>query len=75
MRPGYSKLLINDNIIPVTHAPPQITTVDMIMMVKVAAQERTDPDYRALVESVGLKATKIWSEPGMQTSMIEAEVA
>lgn len=75
MRPGYSKLLINDNIIPVTHAPSQITTVDMIMMVKVAAQERTDPDYRALVESVGLKATKIWSEPGMQTSMIEAEVA
>lgn len=74
MTPGYSILLINDHILPSEKAPPQMTVVDMIMMVKVAAGERTEGMFRELLEASGLKIVKIWTNPAAVSSVIEAEL-
>ncbi|KHN93708.1 O-methyltransferase, family 2 [Metarhizium album ARSEF 1941] len=55
MIPGYSKLLINDVIIPVRQPSRRDTSVDVHMMVKLGGRERTDDMLRGLVEKLGLK--------------------
>ncbi|KAI9926121.1 hypothetical protein MW887_004583 [Aspergillus wentii] len=74
MTPGYSKILINENIIPDTGAHWQATGLDMIMMVDVAARERTERQWRELVESVGLKIVDIWTVRSSVESLIECEL-
>ena len=75
MEPGYSRLLINDNILSSKSPDLQVVTVDLIMMVKVAAGERTDVMTYHLLKSVGFKVVKMWTAPGAVTSIIEAEVS
>ncbi|CAF9930697.1 hypothetical protein IMSHALPRED_008255 [Imshaugia aleurites] len=71
---GYSKLLINENVIPDRGAHWVSTALDMVMMANFSACERTEQDWRALLESAGFKIVKIWTfEPGTE-SLIEAEV-
>jgi hypothetical protein len=61
MKRGYSKILINENVIPSTNAYWETTSLDIIMMADFASQERTETQWRALVESVGLRIVKIWT--------------
>lgn len=75
MTKGYSKLLINEIVIPDEGAHWTSTALDMVMMSCFSACERTERDWRALLESVGFRITKVWIyEPGTE-SLIEAEVA
>ena len=47
----------------------------MVMMSILSAIERTEQDWRTLLESAGFKVVKIWTyEPGTE-SLIEAELA
>ena len=72
---GYSKLLINETVIPDQGAHWLSTALDMVMMVNFSACERTEKDWRALLGSAGYRIVKIWSgEPGTE-SLIEAELA
>ena len=75
MKPGYSKLLINENVIPSTNAYWETTSLDIIMMADFASTERTETQWRALVESAGLKITKIWTVRRGVESLIECELA
>ncbi|KAJ5787090.1 hypothetical protein N7457_002080 [Penicillium paradoxum] len=75
MSPGYSKLLINENVIPDTGAHWQATSLDMIMMVDLAAKERTEKQWYQVIEPVGLKITKIWTPSDSAESLIECELA
>ncbi|ORX92631.1 O-methyltransferase-domain-containing protein, partial [Clohesyomyces aquaticus] len=63
MKPGYSKLLINENIIPDTGADWQATALDIMMLTLFSSKERTKADWYRLLESpeFGLKITGIWS--------------
>jgi hypothetical protein len=71
---GYSKLLINENVIPDQGAHWLGTALDMVMMAKFSASERTEQNWRALLESAGFQIVKIWTyEPGTE-SLIEAEL-
>ncbi len=71
---GYSKLLINDFVVPDKGAHWRSTALDMIMMACLSACERTEEKWRALLESAGFKVVKIWTyEPGTE-SLIEAEM-
>ena len=71
---GYSKLLINDFVIPDKGAHWRSTALDIMMMSCVSACERTEESWRALLESAGFKIVKIWTyEPGTE-SLIEAEM-
>ena len=71
---GYSKLLINENVTPDQGAHWVSTGLDMVMMAILSASERTEQDWRVLLETAGFKIVKIWTyEPGTE-SLIEAEL-
>ena len=75
MTPKYSKLLINEFVIPDTGAHWISTTVDIIMMALYSSGERREQDWRKLLEGAGFRIIKIWTvEPGAE-SLIEAELA
>lgn len=75
MKPGYSKVLINENVIPDMDADWQTTSLDLIMMTMFASQERTEHQWQALVESAGLKIVKIFTAEKGVESLIECELA
>lgn len=74
MVPGYSRLLISENVIPDVGADWQVTGQDLMMMTMVSSQERKEQEWRRLLESAGLKVLEIWRhEPGVE-SLIECEL-
>lgn len=75
MTPGYSKVLINENVVPDTGAHWQATSLDLIMMVDLAAKERTERQWHKLIEPVGLRITKIYTPLNSAESLIECELA
>ncbi|KAJ6051332.1 uncharacterized protein N7446_005964 [Penicillium canescens] len=75
MKPGHSKVLINENVIPDTNAYWETTSLDIIMMADFASTERTEGHWHKLVESAGLKITKIWTAQRGVESLIECELA
>ncbi|KAJ5499348.1 Winged helix-turn-helix transcription repressor DNA-binding [Penicillium expansum] len=74
MRPGYSKVLVNENVIPDTEAYWETTSLDLIMM-EIGSGERTERQWHALLESAGLKIVKIWTAQRGVESLIECELA
>ena len=72
MKPGYSKLLINDIVLPDKGATWFATISDIHMMSVLGAMERSEAQWQQMLESVGLKNIKIWL--GVPESVIEAEV-
>ncbi|KAL9612354.1 MAG: hypothetical protein Q9167_003041 [Letrouitia subvulpina] len=74
MEKGYSRLLLNENVIPATGANWKITSLDMIMMTVLASTERTEQHWKELLGSVGLKVTNIYSCEVGGESLIEAEL-
>ena len=75
MTRGYSKLLINEMVIPDRGAKAASTGTDLVMMVINAACERTETDWRALLDKAGFKILKIWPVQEGSESLIEAEIA
>ncbi|KFH42551.1 Demethylsterigmatocystin 6-O-methyltransferase-like protein [Hapsidospora chrysogenum ATCC 11550] len=75
MRPGYSKLLINENVVPTTGAWWESSALDMTMLALLSARERTEADWRELIErKAGLRIVKIWSGGRGVESLIEVEL-
>ncbi|KAL2219261.1 o-methyltransferase [Thermoascus aurantiacus ATCC 26904] len=75
MKPGYSKLLVNENVIPDIEADWQLTALDLMMMTMVSSGERKEQQWRQLLEKAGLKILKIWSYENGVESLIECELA
>ncbi|KAJ0160691.1 Demethylsterigmatocystin 6-O-methyltransferase, partial [Colletotrichum tanaceti] len=75
MKPGYSKLLIYNHVLPDQKCPSRAASYDIMMMVYVCGRERTEEQWLALVDSVGLRVTKIWKEPPGTSSVIELEIS
>lgn len=75
MKKGYSKLIINDVVIKDQGAGWVETGIDMLMLGVHAATERTEAEWKALVESVGLKLVKVWDCDGEPEKLIEVELA
>lgn len=71
MAPGFSKLLISDCVIADENPAWQHAALDISMMSLVSALERTERDWRALVESCGLKIEHIYSKGVGNESLIE----
>lgn len=72
MKPGYSKLLINDIVLPDVGATRFATQSDINMMALLAAMERSEAQWRRLLERAGLQVIKIWH--GTPESVIEVEL-
>lgn len=75
MTPGYSRLLINENVVTSTGANWMTTAQDLIMMNTFASSERTEESWRALLEGAGLKVTGMYEYEVGTPWIIEAEVA
>ncbi|ROV95171.1 hypothetical protein VMCG_08553 [Cytospora schulzeri] len=63
MKPGYSKLLLHEMIIPEQGAPTFHAMLDMTMMAFNAGMERTERQYEALLGKAGFKVIKFWQAP------------
>jgi len=65
MRPGYSKLLLNESILPDKNCPPYYAATDINMMCILAGIKRSRKQWTELVDSVGLRIERIWDSPEM----------
>ena len=72
MEKGYSKLLINENVVPDQGADWKITSLDWYVMALGAASERTRTEWIELLRSAGLKVMGIWTMDSAVESLIEA---
>jgi hypothetical protein len=74
MKPGYSKLLINENVITATGASWEATALDLLMLSLLSSRERTESDWVQLLEKkCGLKICKIWHAANGVESVIECK--
>ena len=75
MKPGYSKLLINEHVIPPTGADWESTYLDLYMAVLFSARERTEDDWRQLLEGrCGLRICTFWDPGHGVEGIIECEI-
>ena len=74
MRVGYSKLLINEYVVPDIGATWSITSMDWLMMALGAVKERTEKQWKTLLGQAGLKVVGIWTYEQGTESLIEAEL-
>ncbi|KAI4090062.1 MAG: hypothetical protein LQ348_005272 [Seirophora lacunosa] len=72
MAPGYSKMIINDIVMPQRGASSFATNQDLLMMSIFSSLERTEQLWRDLLHAAGLKILRIWSTEGAVESVIEA---
>lgn len=72
MRPGYSKILVNEFIVPEVGASDFITACDLVMMGLSGGMERTESQWSSLLASAGLRIEKIWTLNEQTESVIEA---
>lgn len=73
MRPGYSKLLLNESILPDQNCSPYYAAMDINMMCILAGIERSRTQWTGLIESAGLYIERIWNSPeaGNEEGIIE----
>ncbi|KAJ5945967.1 O-methyltransferase family 2 [Penicillium verhagenii] len=72
MKPGYSRLILHESILPDTNCDLPTACMSIMMMVQVAAFERSEGQWRALLASVGLSQVTFYQCPGSGEGIIEA---
>ncbi|KAL8754937.1 MAG: hypothetical protein Q9184_004952 [Pyrenodesmia sp. 2 TL-2023] len=75
MRPGYSKLLVNEIIIPEVGGSDFIIGCDLVMMGIGGGMERTESHWTSLLASAGLRIQKVWTLDDRTESVLEAVLA
>lgn len=74
LKPGHSRILLNEIVIPDEKAGWFETSVDMLMMQVHSAQERREREWIGLVDAVGgLRVKHIWDVDGAVEKVIEIE--
>lgn len=74
MRPGYSKLLLSESILPDRGARAFPAALDVQMMALHAGRERTEGQWRSLLASVGLCVIGVWQKVVGGEGVIEAVI-
>jgi hypothetical protein len=72
MKPGYSKLLIFEYILPDVGTPLWPALLDIQMMASLSGMERTESQWVRLLNSVGLDVVKFWKASDEREGLIEA---
>lgn len=72
MTPGYSKLLIFEFILPDVGAPLYPSLLDINMMALLSGLERTERQWKTLLDSVGLEIVKFHKDGINTEGLIEA---
>lgn len=63
MKFGYSKILLNEPMLPGTNCGSWLAAADIHMMSLCSGMERTRQQWIDLVQSVDLEVVEIWSSP------------
>lgn len=74
MIPGYTKVLLQERVVPSQGASWLSTAADLVMMCGLAGKERTERGFRELVDSVGMKITGIYTRTPGEESIIEVVI-
>lgn len=75
MKPGYSKLVINDWIVPDRDPHPFMCSQDLCMMQLGGGEERSEARHRQAIEAAGLKVAAIFKAgDGRTEDVIECEL-
>lgn len=74
MKKDYSKLLIWDFVLPDKAAGSTLIALDWEMMSFYAAGERSESQWKALLENAGLKVNGVWTYSHFDQAVIEAEL-
>ena len=75
MTKGYSKILLNEFVIPDQGASLIAAQVDITMMVALAGAERTESQFKELAKVSGLKIVHIWGDDPDTERILELELA
>ena len=75
MDPSYSKVLINQWLVPTQGATSFMTHQDFNMMATVSAMERTEEQTRDLLEGAGLRIVHNWRPDDMESECIIEAIA
>lgn len=73
MKKGYSKLLINELVIPPTNATQWMTSMDLMMAAALGAKERGEAEWEGFLQSAGFRVVKFWHSLAVYEEVIEAE--
>jgi hypothetical protein len=71
---GYSKVLLNEFILPNKGAHWSLTCLDWELMSCLSSRQRTEAEFRSLTQAAGLKIVGISKHPQSMDSLIEAEL-
>lgn len=75
LKKGYSRVLFNEIVVNEENPTLAATNMDMMMLAHLNVRERTEGEWRRLLEKGGLRVVKIHNYPGVAESVIEAELA
>ncbi len=78
MTPGYSKVLLHEMIVPELGASTFHAMLDMTMMAFNAGMERTERQWRELLDKAGFEVVKVWAPmqedaDGIVEAMVKAD--
>ncbi|KAL8705630.1 MAG: hypothetical protein Q9201_001267 [Fulgogasparrea decipioides] len=74
MSKGYSRLLIDEYVLPDTGAPIRGSSMDFLMMCFCSGIERTRRQWEVLLEACGLEIVKVWGGRTDYEQVIEAKL-
>ncbi|XDG05687.1 hypothetical protein ABKA04_005302 [Annulohypoxylon sp. FPYF3050] len=75
MKPGYSRLLINEIIVPDRNPTWPVTSMDQLVFVLGAMGERSEKNWEGILNRAGFKITHIYNYEMGSESLIEADLA
>ncbi|KAL8801694.1 MAG: hypothetical protein Q9182_004288 [Xanthomendoza sp. 2 TL-2023] len=75
MKPDYSKLLVNEFVIPDQNAGIVGAMLDITMMSHQGSAERSEGQWRQIIDEAGLKVVNIWTRKEDEESIVEVELA
>lgn len=75
LKKGYSRVLFNEIVINEEKPTLATKSMDIMMLAHFGVRERTESNWKAILEKVGLKVVEIYTYPGVAESLIEAELA
>ena len=74
MEPGYSRMLIDEYVLPDTESPIRGSSMDFLMMMFCGGIERTERQWETLLNRCGLEIVKVWGGRSDYEQIIEARI-
>lgn len=75
LKPGYSRVLLNEIVLSEENPTLAATSMDMMMLAHLGVRERTEAYWREIIEKAGLTFIRVYNYPGVAESVIEAELS